>query len=761
MTKPGLTQGGSSIIKIFIILPRGLGFSLVLLVMNLVLVIQPPCLRAESMDVPIHLPYPFLHQILIRHVFNGPGNAAEFHLDADGCTKIVFVEPILSGSGNSMRLVCQVRSAIGVMSIRGCASHDAWVGKAELLAHPVLRSGSPSAVYFALDDLILVNKKGQRLTGGIIWESTRECLEDLLGHFKVDFGPSLSEIKVLLPMILPRHTSDQMKKAIHSLRLVRVAALPDGLKVQMNLDVDTVPAKSSVLEPPLNPEEIKQWEKQWESWDAYITFVVKRMAMEAELATLRATLLDILLESRYELRDALSSDATHETDTVRIHFIRSWRRLSPVLQEISGSFPGKESLAVLAFLTACNTLQALDNLGPAVGLEISTNGLRRLARLVSDSPGIDPLRYGEEEDPELRRLFGFTPSMEEGKDPGALKLNFRLIRRAYAGTPPQPSLSRLNEWVPTPGELDQYLPLVRKLLDKKADSLLKDVNITPKAISVFKNLVLAAAWQESCWRQYVVEGRKLVPLRSDTGDVGLMQINERVWRGFYSHQKLRWDIGYNAKAGGEILLKYMVDYAIPKGEHKKGDIHNLARASYSAYNGGPSKLSRYRSLKASKEQKKIDTLFWEKYKAVQQGNEFEVAKCFGGTAIASPSDSAGRNNKVSMKKSKAAQPGPPPRSSGPAELKSESWILAQNPKHFTLQLAVLGSEQNFRAFIHKQKDPDRVAYYRMKRDDRKLYAVIYGTFANQREAEKAARSLKFDKPWVRDFLSLQAIIKKQ
>jgi hypothetical protein len=379
---------------------------------------------------------------------------------------------------------------------------------------------------------------------------------------------------------------------------------------------------------------------------------------------------------------------------------------------------------------------------------------------VSDSPGIDPLRYEDEEDPELRRLFGFTPSGDERKDPGTLKLNFRLIRRAHAGTPPQTSLSRLDGWVPTPEELDEYLPLVRKLLVKNAVALLKDANLTPKAESVFKNLVMAAAWQESCWRQYVVKGRKLVPLRSGTGDVGLMQINERVWRGFYSRQKLRWDIGYNAQAGGEIMLKYMVDYAIPKGEHKQGDIHNLARASYSAYNGGPSQLSRYRNPKASKMHKKIDTLFWEKYEAVQRGHEYEVAKCLGRISIAS-SGSAGHGHKAPMQKNKAVQSRPATKKIGHAIVKNESWILAQDPNHFTLQLAVLGSEQNFQAFVQQQKDFEHVAYYRIKRDNRDLYAVIYGSYTNQREAEKAALSLKFDKPWVRDFSSLQAIINKQ
>jgi len=114
-----------------------------------------------------------------------------------------------------------------------------------------------------------------------------------------------------------------------------------------------------------------------------------------------------------------------------------------------------------------------------------------------------------------------------------------------------------------------------------------------------------------------------------------MQINERVWRGFYDLQKLRWDIDYNSKAGAEVLMNYLVKYAMKRGEQNKpGGINNLARASYSAYNGGPRQVSRYRRTDVSPVQQKKDALFWDKYQQVDIGHELNVAGCLGGGLIA-------------------------------------------------------------------------------------------------------------------------------
>ena len=128
---------------------------------------------------------------------------------------------------------------------------------------------------------------------------------------------------------------------------------------------------------------------------------------------------------------------------------------------------------------------------------------------------------------------------------------------------------------------------------------------------VFIPLVMATAWQESCWRQYVVRKDKRWPIKSQAGAVGIMQVMPRVWRGFYDRHALSWDISYNASAGSEILHHYLVKHAIRKKEHEKtGDLHNLARASYALYNGGPRQLRRYRSESATPSSEKSSSSRW-------------------------------------------------------------------------------------------------------------------------------------------------------
>ena len=64
-----------------------------------------------------------------------------------------------------------------------------------------------------------------------------------------------------------------------------------------------------------------------------------------------------------------------------------------------------------------------------------------------------------------------------------------------------------------------------------------------------------------------------------------------------------------------------------KGENKqpKG---NLARVTYSAYNGGPSAVGSCRGVRQSPTWKKVDEAFWEKFKTVSAGNEMAVKSCY-------------------------------------------------------------------------------------------------------------------------------------
>ena len=330
--------------------------------------------------------------------------------------------------------------------------------------------------------------------------------------------------------------------------------------------------------------------------------------------------------------------------------------------------------------------------------------------------------------------------------------NFQLIPPVYAANPSD----RLNRWVPTADELKAYLLEIRYLLLEEADARIRSSSIAQEHARIYRKLMLTTAWQESCWRQYILQNRKVVPLISASGDIGMLQINEKVWRGFYSPSKLRWDITYNTLAGSEILFKFMVDYALKQQEHKHGgDLSNLARATYSAYNGGPSQVSRYRKKDVPAAHKKIDTAFWEKYQQVHQGQELAVAQCLGGEA--SSSITAALQINQSRKPSVSKQLTSVKESQ---RIENVGWIRGRNPGHFTLQLGAMSGEQAIKEFIKKQSQTGSFAYYRKIQKGRNFYVAIYGSFANRADAEKAAARFAPLKPWIRDFGSIQKIMSK-
>jgi hypothetical protein len=203
-----------------------------------------------------------------------------------------------------------------------------------------------------------------------------------------------------------------------------------------------------------------------------------------------------------------------------------------------------------------------------------------------------------------------------------------LARPAYAA---EGDFDRLNEWVPETKEakdVQDYLLEVQKLLLETSDRVLAKSPLAPEHQRLYRQILFATGWQESCWRQFVKKGAKLAPLASATGDVGIMQVNRLTWRSLYDIKGLTGDIRYNGTAGAEILHHYLTRYAIRKKENEQPN-GNLARATYSAYNGGPGALGRYRGVRQSPTWKKVDEAFWDKFQAVSSGQELAVKSCYG------------------------------------------------------------------------------------------------------------------------------------
>jgi hypothetical protein len=315
----------------------------------------------------------------------------------------------------------------------------------------------------------------------------------------------------------------------------------------------------------------------------------------------------------------------------------------------------------------------------------------------------------------------------------AIRFDFSLVARAHAAS----RENRLNRWAPDRDELEEYLPIVARLLQEKTAKALEQRGLDPEIERLAHRLVLAAAWQESCWRQYTVKNKRLEPLRSGSGDVGLMQVNERIWRGIYDQHQLRWDIDYNSQSGIEVLLDYLQTYALKREEHKRpGGLDNLARASYSAYNGGPSQVSRYRRLNVPAAHREIDAAFWDKYQQVAAGNALGVAKCLGGKALPRSllTESAPRASEADS---------------------GRAWVRAQPKANFTLQLGAFSQRDSGEKFIRKESLPAPVVVYPAPAAGGATnYVVLMGSYASRDEADRAKTQFARLKPWVRSFESL-------
>ncbi len=376
--------------------------SILYAIMIMALIVKPIAVRAETITIPVFHDYKQLQLLMMWDKFKGPNNTAQYLLDEDGCTSITFMEPHLSAEGALLRVDAKILATIGDPTTGKCKVITRWTGRTTVIGKPDLVDDQPLSVEFRVQATRLYDQHGRLLTDSLVLQAVKEQLHLLLSRYRLDLKPETDGLKALLPYFLPHYPADRLTGMIDSLRIGHFVVQPNGLDTRLRIDVESVAKAGS--EPPLSEHEMQQLEQRYRKWDAFLTFVIKEAATATRSEELRAALLEILLDARYQFKSILGEPPQSATDPVKQLFIRNWERLMPVMREISVQSPEQNLLPFLSFITAADALNALDRLGPAVGLDISTDGLRRLARLLNDDPSIDPLKYLDEIDPVLQQL---------------------------------------------------------------------------------------------------------------------------------------------------------------------------------------------------------------------------------------------------------------------------------------------------------------------------------------------------------------------
>ena len=592
---------------------------------------------AARFEIPLRVPLEPLRQALAAQLAASKATPNVIYREGR-CRYLNLESPKLEAVDGNLRLTGPGSGALGIELLGNCQNAANWKGTMEFTLAPQIDSAGRLRVRIV--DSKLTDDGGSSALG-FIWELSKRYVNPRLERFSYDLGASRNALASIVRGAAPPQHAAELEAAVKQLQVqplrVESAAVVVPIALELPdawLAAPAAPVVAAVPAAPLSEAELEALEKALEPWDAFLLYAVKQLALDSENSALRKRLFTLLLESRYRLTEILSGDVPAAGDPLRELFVDTWEELRTILAD--GEREGVLDASLLryaAFIDAGDALLALDRAAPGLGMTLSADGLRQLARSLRPGAAGDPLAYDWAVDPQLRRLFDVEeiPDSEPPSAPRERSWLDLFIARAYAEGD---SAKALDRWVPRRDELDAYEQRIGTLLQKTAAVELQRGALAAPYDKIYRNMVPTTALIESCWRQYVVRGGKVSYLRSGSGSIGIMQINQIVWRGFYQLERLRWDTAYNARAGAQILMRYVKDYAIPYAE-KSGDPNHVPRAAYAVYNAGPRAVGRFDKAKKHPREERVDERLWTLYQGIAAGGQADLRSCDVSTAAAS------------------------------------------------------------------------------------------------------------------------------
>jgi hypothetical protein len=572
-------------------------------------VLATPAAWAGRLEIPLRVPIAVVQKSLAAQL---PASPNAIYREGP-CRFLNLDAPALEAAEGELRLATPGTGAFGVELLGRCQNAADWQGT--LHARLVPHIDEAGRLRLRIRDSHLVDSRGRKGVP-LVWKLARDQVHPRLEGFSYDLGASRETLLSVLRGVAPSLENLQLlAPRVEGKQIVVTLALdfPDAWLASSSASAAAGASAPSASTAPLTEAELEALDRALQPWDAFLSHVIKQVARDNNDPALRQRLFTLLLDSRYRLAEIVAGDVVTSGDPVRALFLEAWGELRSILADSR----------YLLFLDAGDALVALDRAAPALGATISADGLRQLARSLSPggSPGGsgDPLAYDLAIDPELGSLFDVQEPPRSEPPPERSWLDF-FIRSAYADEQP------LDRWVPSRDQLAAYEPRVGALLQKAAATELERSPLPAPHDRVYRSMVPTTALIESCWRQYVTKGGKAIYLRSQSGSVGLMQINQLVWRGFYDVQRLRWDTAYNARAGAQILMRYMKDYAIPYAQ-KSGNANHVPRAAYAVYNAGPRAVGRFAKNPPHPREQRVDEHLWKLYQGFAAGGQVDLRNC--------------------------------------------------------------------------------------------------------------------------------------
>ena len=632
---------------------------------GLIIFLSARCM-AETVSMPLTVDYPLLRALTVFRAFPEPDETATILDEQDGCNRVTISQPAFSEENALIRFEVHAHIRLGKPLGGKCFLPIEWEGYIVFHQQPKIDPATWALSFETIDSQLYDMERKPAKIAQTLFKIISGDVFAYLDDIRIDLAPPVSELQYVFGRFLETTAEERSMKMVQSIRSGKANVRAQAVEIEILMDVEKDQTATQEEESePFTGEQLDRFLAQWEAWDAFLVHMVNILASEPLSPEERQILLETLLETRYRFVTGLA-DNNLKNDFVREQFVAAWKNMAPIFRNHLTKGTSKTVLGYLSFFTAADALSALDDIGPTLGIEISRDGLVRLVRLLTDQEGgdeSDVLAYGTGVDGKLREVLGLgapPPALGPAFDEEELELDEEKVEPIPPNEPNESepgiqsitgaiesffctpawasqdqsanSMNEIKMWLFSKEDIESHIDRTQSLLMDAARETLKKRKTTNAYNTFFPLLAMSTAWQESCFRQFSVKQKKIVYLRSYNGSsVGIMQINERVWRGMYEPKNLRWDIRYNALAGCEILDLYFTKYLEKKSNVlQKTNDKTRAGIVYAMYNGGPSQLKKFLDRSAKGTLYDSDKLFLEKYDWVKNGQLDNLDKCLIG-----------------------------------------------------------------------------------------------------------------------------------
>ncbi|HIJ57784.1 MAG TPA: hypothetical protein HPQ03_16905, partial [Deltaproteobacteria bacterium] len=355
---------------------------------------------ARTVALPLTIDHQLLRSLVVKTAFTDPGPSAILVDEHSGCWDIKISEPLFSEENGLLRFQTKVYVYAGVIAFNKCILPVEWEGY--LVLYQIPKINNQWILSFDTVDSALYNKEFKPATiAGIIWNLVKTTVYEYLESITLNLSPPVSELKRFIEPLFPEEHKPRADRMIRGIRSGEAKTRTDSVRVEVLTDVEEIEETDKDDEAErLTATEFNRLIAIWETWDAYLVYIITSLTREPLSNEDRRVLLDVLLEMRYRFVSELTAQ-TLKKDFVREQFVSAWQKLAPIFRNHLGDDPSRDLLGYLAFFTASDALSALDEIGPSLGIEISRNGLIRLARMIVEKEG-DILSYSVLVNGELR-----------------------------------------------------------------------------------------------------------------------------------------------------------------------------------------------------------------------------------------------------------------------------------------------------------------------------------------------------------------------